>query len=394
MIGFLRRVTKTMIRAIIKNKILKMFPILFLIGLNNASMAAYYQPAHIWGGVEYLYWWPQDSPISIPLITKNTNPSALGLIGEPGTQIIFGAGSNRDAFKFNGSNGARIIVGSWLDDTYQYGLEAVGFVLSKSKSTFKASSVGGNIPVVNIPFLSTPPASENVLVFKHPNTVTVSNALQIWGVELNALYNLYTRMRVPLVFLVGVRHINLSEELRLNDAILNIPSLSNSILNVRDKFLTKNRFNGFQMGVRSNLAYQKLVFDITALIGLGDNYQKLSINGQTNINNSTIIQDIGLFAEPSNRGSFTKHQFSIVPELRAKIGYKLSKIIQPYLTYNAFYFSNVIRPGKQIDRNINRSQNSLIGGTGVLSGPSLPSPHFNNTNMWIQGLSVGIELRF
>lgn len=361
--------------------------------INHSCTASLAFPTHAWSSLEYLYWWGQDSPLAVPLITKNNNSSALGLINEPGTQIIFGSGSNNNTFHFVGMPGARLTIGGWLDDSNQYGLEGSCFKLSQANSSFSASSVGGNIPVINIPFFDTRNKSEDVLIFKRPNTASVSDGFQPWGFELNGLYQ-FKKLSFPVILLMGLRYLNLSEDLTLNDASFNVPHFPNSVLNVRDNFSTKNYFYGFQIGARTHFIYQKFLFDITSLLALGENFQKLIINGETNFNDNIVLQSIGLFAEPSNIGTFYNHQFSIVPELRAKVGYSMSRFIHPFVAYNCFYINNIIRPGEQIDRNINLSQNSLLGGTGVLTGARLPFPGFNNSSMWLQGLSAGVELVF
>lgn len=358
----------------------------------NASCAAFSNPhPRIWGSVEYLNWWAEDSSVSVPLITQNNNPSAFGFINEPGTSIIFGAGSNKDKFDFGAISGARVIIGGWLDEAHQYGIEGSGFGLSRNKQTFTASSVNGNIPTINIPFFSTQSSSENVLVEKHPNTATVSNTFQPFGLELNALYNVPNKTRLPFILLIGFHYLNIDEKLRLNDAVYDIPSIPNSVLNVQDNFSTKNRFYGIQIGARTEIDYHNFNFDLTAEIAFGENCQKLSISGETNVDSKIVIQPIGLFAEPSNIGTFNRNQFAIVPQLEAKISYDLNKNMRPFLTYNFIYINHIIRPGNQIDRNINQSQNVLIGGSGVLTGPASPAPKFNNTSMWMQGLGIGIE---
>src|SRR5438445_8765257 len=65
----------------------------------------------VWANLEYLYWWIEDSPVSVPLITENNNPSAFGFINEQGTQIVFGKGSNKDTFDFGGMHGGRLTMG-------------------------------------------------------------------------------------------------------------------------------------------------------------------------------------------------------------------------------------------------------------------------------------------
>lgn len=201
-------------------------------------------------------------------------------------------------------------------------------------------------------------------------------------------------MHFPLVLLAGFRYISIAEDFTLNDAIYDLPNFPNSVINLRDNFSTRNNFYGAQVGARTNVVYRKLIFDVMADLILGENFQKLMVNGQLNENNTRIIQAIGLFAEPSNSGSFSDHQFAVAPELRAKLGYNFAQNIRPFIAYDFLYINKIIRPAEQIDRNINKSQNPALGGTGVLSGPSAPSRRFNNTDIWIQSLSAGVEISF
>ena len=198
-------------------------------------------------------------------------------------------------------------------------------------------------------------------------------------------------MRFPVMFLMGFRYFNINEAFELNDAIINITP--NSVVNVRDNFSTKNNFYGMQIGARDRFDYSKLTLDVSAQVALGINHQSLAINGQTNINNQKIVQLIGLFAEPSNIGTHKNNSFAVIPELRIKLVYNINQHITPFISYDCLYINNVIRPGQQIDRNINLSQNRLIGGTGVLSGPAYPAVRFNSTGMWMQGVSAGLEIR-
>lgn len=345
-----------------------------------------------WYSIDYLHWWTQNSHIGVPLITQNNNPAALGLINEPGTAIIFGSGSHRNSFNFGGMSGARLTFGTWLCNSCLYGFELSGFALPESKRSFRASSVNGNIAVVNIPFFDIQDSAEDVLVDHHPNTATVRDIFQPWGVEINALYNAKNQVHRPLIILMGLRYLNINESLTSNDAILELPAFPNSVVNVLDSFSAKNNFWGFQVGARTHFDWCRLLFDMTGLIALGDNHQKLSISGQTNVDNETIIYPIGLFAEPTNIGSHNHHQWAIVPELRARVGYNICRDIFPFISYNAFYISNIVRPGKQIDRHINLTQNPAFGGTGVLTGPRVPHAKMHNSGVWMQGISLGIEI--
>lgn len=360
-------------------------------GLCSFNIAFAYNNPRAWFSAEYLYACVQASPISVPLITQNKNPAAFGFINEPGTRIIFGSGSSRNSFTLNAINGGRITIGGWIDDGYRYGMEGNIFSLPKTKSTFSATSVNSDIPIINIPFLSTT-KGENVLVNRLPNKVTVSDKLQTYGYELNGLYHLKHSNRLPLVFIAGFRYLNINEDFRLNDALFNAPAFPNSIANINDNFYTKNQFYGFQMGVNSQYTCANIIWDVTAKIAIGDNYQKLKIQGQTNVDNKIILQPIGLFSETTNTGTFRDNQIAFMPEFKAKLAYQINKVIRPFISYDFIYINKVIRPGKQIDRKINQSQNALLGGTGVLSGQASPTVNIKNNSMWMQMLSAGVEL--
>lgn len=347
-----------------------------------------FEVSQVWQSAEYLYSWVQNSPVSVPLITANNNPGAFGIINEPGTTIIFGEGSQRNSFKLNGINGARLTLGGWINHCYRFGIEASGFGLSQSTSSFQASSINSNIPIINIPFFSTT-SGENVLVNRFPNTATVSDTFHTYGFELNGLYELPNQSR-PLMLLAGFRYWNINEDLILNDAF-NPPVFLTATTNINDNFSTKNAFYGFQLGGRSHFEYSHFIFNVTAKVAIGDNYQKLRIKGQTNLNNTIILQPIGLFAEPSNIGTFKNNQFAILPELQAKLAYNLTAIIHPFISYNCTYLNKLIRPGNQIDRTINQSQNRLLGGSGILSGPPLPAVHFKNSDLLLQMVGLGVE---
>lgn len=331
---------------------------------------------YVWGSAEYLYWWVQDSPINAPLITQNNNPVSTGAIGESGTQIIYGSGSNNDKVKYNGFNGGRFTIGGWFDEYNRYGVEGSFFGLGRQLNSFSTSP---SAPVVAVPFFNTETGQDAFGTADGVQSIGVENHLQSFGAEVYGLFNTNPCIRNPFILLGGFRFINLSEELELTSFFSDEDEVS-------DDFRTKNNFYGFQIGTRKGYSYQHFNFDLAAKIAFGITYQTLEITGDQNVNANLPI---GIFAEPSNSGIVTQRQFAVLPEIQAKLGYQLAEGITPFVSYNFLYLSNVIRPGQQIDRNINPAQNPLLGGsTGVTAGP--PFASFNTTGVWMQGFSAGI----
>ena len=101
----------------------------------------------------------------------------------------------------------------------------------------------------------------------------------------------------------------------------------------------------------------------------------------------------GLFAQSSNIGRYTGNQFTVLPAVELKLAYQITERLRAFVGYDFMYWSQVVRPGNQIDRNINLSD-STVFGTGALLGPAYPMPLFNRGDFWAQGLNVGLEFRF
>ena len=80
----------------------------------------------------------------------------------------------------------------------------------------------------------------------------------------------------------------------------------------------------------------------------------------------------------------------MVPQFQFKLGVEFIPNVRVFAGYDFMLWTNVVRPGNQIDHNVNPSQS--FGGT--LVGPANPAPMFNQSSYFIQGLSAGVEIRF
>ena len=98
----------------------------------------------------------------------------------------------------------------------------------------------------------------------------------------------------------------------------------------------------------------------------------------------------GLLAQSTNSGRFTRDMFSVVPEIGVNVGYQITDNLTAYVGYNFLYWTNVARPGDQIDRTINISQ--LSGGN--LAGPARPVFTPRATDFWAQGVNFGLAFRW
>ena len=202
-------------------------------------------------------------------------------------------------------------------------------------------------------------------------------------------------MRCALVF--GFRYLDLNENLTLNYAALD--TATNGALTTTDGFGARNQFFGGQFGVRYEVALDRWNFDTSAMLAMGLMRETIRIAGATTVTNGAFgfadgTTAGGIFAEPSNIGAAQRDVFAAVPELHFKVGYTLTPAIQPYFAYNVLFLSDVARPGNQIDRNINPTQNAFFVPPGTLVGAGLPLATIHGTGLCVQGMQIGLEFRY
>ena len=92
-------------------------------------------------------------------------------------------------------------------------------------------------------------------------------------------------------------------------------------------------------------------------MAVGNTRQTVRIIGQTTINdpNDPPVQTLpgGLLTQTSNIGMYKQNQFSVVPELNLDLGYQLTDHLKATFGYTFIYWSNVVRAGDQISRDVN-----------------------------------------
>jgi hypothetical protein len=67
--------------------------------------------------------------------------------------------------------------------------------------------------------------------------------------------------------------------------------------------------------------------------------------------------------------------------------------VQVYAGYNFLYWSNVIRPGDQIDRTVDLT---FVPNAPPVppSGQNRPAPTFGQSDFWAQGVQFGVQFRW
>lgn len=389
-----------------------------------SAIQPYWRPAEpysawghrAWVSNEYLLWWIKKGPLPVPLITSS-NAADVGTIGAPSTQVLFG-GNRLDYGSFFGY---RLGFGTWIDGQRTIGVESRWLFLEHRSAIAGATSdVNGN-PTLAIPIFDPRP-SGSLLFGDQPagfplpgeaglfitaadsfsGGIVVSSYTELWGTEVNALCNLVRNQTWNLNLVSGFRFLNLNENLLVQTTSLGLAgagTFAGTLFETRDRFHADNGFYGGQLGLQTGFQWGCFTANVNGLVALGSTHQIVTRNGGTLIQNSgdaslpSGFYPGGLLAVPTNIGQEKRNSFTVVPELQFQVGYNVSRAVRLFMGYSFLYWSNVVRPGDQIDRVVNPTQVPGFGGL-ALEGPARPAPIFQQTDFWAQGLNFGVSLQF
>jgi hypothetical protein len=354
-----------------------------------------------WLRFEFLLWFVKDGPLNVPLVTTGSTADSLpGVLGQPHTRVLYGD-NNLD---FGAIPGGRLEGGVWFGAESRFGIEGSVFVLSQESTGFSAFSDANGSPVLAIPFFNAQTGHEDLTPVSFPGSlaggVIVRSSSELWGIDLNGMYNVWRDRGFEASLLAGVRYLNLHErfEMQTPDVSLANSSGPGGInFNTFDDFGANNQFVGGQLGGRLGYRRDRLSVDLTAKVALGSTYQTLDINGVGVVSGGSVGQPQfspgGVFAQPTNMAHYWAWDFAVVPQGELKVGYRVWRNLELTAGYDFLYWSSVVRPGQQINRDINPSQSAIMGGGGLV-GPAQPVAPLGRTDFFAHGLSLGLDFRW
>jgi hypothetical protein len=347
-------------------------------------------PHRLYVNAEYLMWWLKGNPTP-PLVTGSTAPGMprAGALGAPGTALLYG-GTNVDT---DAPSGGRFTVGYWFDDAELYGVEGQLLFLGRRPDHFAVGSMGG--VALFRPFVNARTGAEDARALAFPGEmggrVAVDTDSEFWGAEIDGRQHLYQGCWVRVDGLLGYRYLSLDENLRVTEDLAMLGGQRGSFV-VTDRFGTRNSFNGADAGLVADFKRGAWDLELRGKLALGWTHETVEVGGATftTAPGSPGLFEGGLLALPTNIGSRSRDRFAVVPELGLNLGYQLTDWLRISLGYSFIYWSNVARPGSEVDRVINPSQIP----PGVLAGTPRPAPIFRDTDFWVHGFNVGLEFRY
>lgn len=372
-------------------------------------------PGMFWVRAEYLYWWTKGMYVP-PLVTTGPSADQPGYLNTPGTTILFGD----QRINGDGRSGFRLTTGAWLDPCQTVGIEGDYYWLEMASTSYGIGS-GGN-PIISRPFFDLSPTQadpsqivgENVEQVASPNSISGSvgvNAqtrFQAGGIRL--LFNLccsqncfnsdcFPSLNGPggrrVDLMIGYRYARLSDNLSITENLTSLQTANPGSFVVYDQFTTQNIFNGAELGTMYTAYRGRWMALLWGKMALGNVHQLVNIAGLTATTQGglTTTDTGGLLAQSTNIGNYSRNEFGVMPELAANLAFSITPRMRVIAGYTFVYLSTVVRPGDQIDLDVNSRllPNDTRPPAGDMSHPKFV---FRDSDFWAQGLNVGLDYRW
>src|SRR5262249_45425758 len=148
-----------------------------------------------------------------PLVTASPASSA-GILGNPGTVVLFGG----EAIDNEERSGGRFTAGFWLNCEQTVGIEGSYFFLGSRSVNFLAGTPSNGAPItIARPFFNALTGAEDSQLVSQPGqltgTVATSLSSRLQGAELNGICNLCCGCNGRVDLLAGFRWLELDEGL-------------------------------------------------------------------------------------------------------------------------------------------------------------------------------------
>ncbi|MBI1832565.1 MAG: BBP7 family outer membrane beta-barrel protein, partial [Planctomycetes bacterium] len=164
---------------------------------------------------------------------------------------------------------------------------------------------------------------------------------------------------------------------------------------ISDRFDTNNHFFGPQLGLRAEWQHKRWVLGGSAKVALGVTREIVTIAGSTFIDTQpATVNAGGLYAVSSNSGRFSRSAFAVVPEAGLNLGFQLTDNLRLFAGYTFLYWSHVVRPGDQVDTNVNLNFVPSSMTFGSAGGSNRPAFSFRATDFFAHGVNMGLEWRY
>src|SRR5262245_258965 len=356
-----------------------------------------------WASIECLNW--RFKGVTVPPLVTVAPAGASGVLGDPTTAVVFGGPD----LATDWNSGYRIRLGMWFDGGCN-GFDFGYFAINNVGESFGLGSSGD--PGIFRPFYNTAINAEDaqLVSFIDPaagpvvgGRIFVSTSADLRGAELNYRTGYSSGLGARFDLLCGYRYLSLKETMTIRSDLTTLAAAgaapAGTTIFTADMFDTKTQFHGAQVGLAGEWQIGCMTFGCRGTVAAGVSIQEVNITGATGSTTptgATVMAPGGLYALPTNIGSSDRTRFACASELGATVGYQLSNNCRVFAGYDFLYWTQVVRAGEQIDRQVNGTAiPDPTTGLATPIGPPAPARRSpRDEYFYAHGFSVGLEFRY
>ena len=357
-----------------------------------------YESVHdrFWVRGEFLAWWSKGFATP-PLLTTSptgTAESQAGVLGEAGTSVLFGGKELSGGFR----PGERISFGTWLGNSQTWGVEASYLQLSRQTEYFNASGV--SLPILARPFFNSETGQQDAQIVNYPGqqggTFSSAVATELQVAEVLVRKNLNRQPGLEFDLVGGYRYQQLEDHLAVDDVLTFSGTQSafpaGSVVQQSDRFDTRNVFQGGVLGVSTSLRREGWTFDTLLKVAVGQTHSRVAISANRYDDSRTD----GNVAPRRPAGFAQQHrrvrQQSVLG--RAGIGPDLGLRFLAAVAGDPGLRLRLLEqrgPARRSDRPEHRP--AAISPPAITNA-ARPEFSLHTSDYWVQGLNLGLDLRF
>lgn len=340
---------------------------------------------------EFVYWYPRRG--YIPAIVTTGPLESGGRREAPGAVTLYG--DDRIDLRHDRLIGIRGQIGAYLDPARAWLAEVRCFFLERDSSHY-AIKPRSDLLLAR-PYIDAEDGSHQAEIFAGPSpdgrilegSLNAYTRLEVFGQEVNLQHDLWTGEQFWLTGIFGARFLQLRDRFDVTTSSRELPERA-VLRSVRDHFQTFNKFFGGQAGLQSVWQWQPWSLQVRGTLAVGATEEVIRAKAFRLTQTPTMrdLRPLGLWVLPTNSGSFRRLLFDLAGEIDLNIGYQLTSQLRLFLGYTFLGWANPVRSGQQVDA-VNMDQ--LLVPAAVPARPRMP---FRNELFWLQGISLGGELRW
>jgi hypothetical protein len=349
----------------------------------------------IWGRADYLSWWTRGMKVPSLATTspEGTPQESAGVLGDPGTSVLFGATGLNDESR----SGGRMTIGRWFDPSLGHGFDITYVWLAEGSDSFITS--GEDLSILARPFHNVQADAQDSRLIAFPDvvdgTLSIRTATDFHSWEAVFRHRGVRSADVQTDYTFGYRYAGLEDALRVDEATVSLGGpTAGSTFDLFDQVGSRNRFHGGQLGIRIQRHTDALwSVELNGQVALGGTSSTLVLQGETvaaTAGGQSNTTESGLLVQSTNGGTYKHDTFSTLSEVGITLRRQFACGLAARFGYSYLYWSDVLRAGEQLDLSINTSQIP----PGTLEGEPRPAVPLNTNGFWAQGMHFGLDYQF